>query len=307
MKFHQSVLTIVSALIANHGTTAQDHDISEEAPQNLRGGLSDEACPVFSQYPSDDEVAAYVANPGDDGPIKDFLDAVQPCGHYKSQGCPYEVIPANVVFPGEGVGDIEFVPYITQFDVGLHQAVKDTILAETEEFQLDNFISPEGNEVCVEIIVKAGNSRNDATLSGCAGKCGPGCIGAGWARDCLKHDTCVTYKNYLLMAEGKDTPSGFCNDLDCGDEGAQTLMECYRDVRFGFDEDIICDEHVFNKYPDAYGFWSPFAPIFAGRCQSYEDWSSGQGIPNESQIRYSDEFAELQSQDFVDDSVVMSK
>ena len=48
---------------------------------------------------------------------------MRPCGHYKSVDCGYPVIPANVCHPGEGSGDLESVPYIVQFDIGLHANV----------------------------------------------------------------------------------------------------------------------------------------------------------------------------------------
>jgi hypothetical protein len=250
-------------------------------------------CPVFTNY------ATTKAE------IQTFLDAAKPCGHYANLNCPYEVIPAGVTHPGSGPGELEFIPYITQFDVGLHQAVNDVILAGADDEQKDKFVGASSDgETCLEIIIQANDSQHDATLSGCAGRCGPGCTGAGWAKDCLKHDACVTYKNFLLQAEGKTEPFGFCNDLDCGDEAAQTVMNCFV-ARSGRDQNIICNEQVFEDNDEAFGRWSFATYLFnEGQCDLYENWVSGQGIPNESQIRNSDFIDHLENGDGVQDTVV---
>ena len=142
---------------------------------------------MFSSYPKNDSE------------IQIFLDAVKPCGHYANLNCPHEVIPASVTHPGSGPGELEYKAYITQFDVGLHQSLSEEMLTAADGEQINKFTgsSSEG-ETCLEVIVKAHNTPDDATLGGCAGKCGAGCSGAGWAKDCLKHDVCVTYKNFLF-------------------------------------------------------------------------------------------------------------
>jgi len=275
----------------------------KEVPHHLRGGSP--SCPVLSNYPEND------------GEIETFLDAFKPCGHYANLGCPYEVILANVDYPGSGPGELEFIPYITQFDVGLHQTVSELIREQASDDQMDKFIgTPNEGETCVEAIVQANNSRFDATLGGCAGKCGSGCglFSAGWAKDCLKHDICVTYKNFMLnptltSSNVKDNqPNGFCDDLDCGDEAAQTVMNCFSERRWGWDENIVCDEQVFEVNPKAFGKWNLAMHFAGGKCYNYESWARGQGVPNDSQIRNSEEFIDhLKSKSVKNDSVVRSK
>ena len=128
---------------------------------------------------------------------------------------------------------------------------------------MNNFIgTPNKGKTCMGAIVQANDSKYDATLGGCAGKCGAGCSGAGWAKDCLKHDICVTYKNFMLnptltssnVEENK--PTGFCDDLDCGDEAAQTVMNCFSERRWRPDENIVCDKQVFEENQKAFGRWS---------------------------------------------------
>mmetsp|Transcript_5667 Transcript_5667/g.12347 ORF Transcript_5667/g.12347 Transcript_5667/m.12347 type:complete len:309 (+) Transcript_5667:117-1043(+) len=308
MKFHYSVLAVVSEILAGDGAAAQNSGLREvdgDTVTRTEVGGSDmgsdiDACPVFSTYPENiNEIFSY-------------LDAVEPCGHYEAAGCPYEVIPASVTYPGEGPGDLQFIPYITQFDVGLHQTVEAFIWSGASDDQKEKFIgTPNGGETCLEIIVQAGNSGDDATLGGCAGKCGAGCIvGGGWAKDCLKHDVCVTYKNFLLDIHKLDTPPhGFCSDLDCGDEAAQTVMNCF-DASWATDESIMCDEQSFEENSSAYGFWSATLrnPTWRhGRCYYYANWARGQGIPGESRI--SNDFPHLtdvESQG-VDNSILRGK
>lgn len=247
-------------------------------------------CPVFDT----------IATTGEEK--ESFKDAARPCGYYSSQGCPYQVIQANVCYPGEGPGDIHtFVPYIVQFDIGLHPTVRAREYNRAEQFQKDwcigctetSFsdlglhVTKESGETCMEIIVRAGDSSNDATVGGCAGKCGKGCAstGGGWAMDCLKHDVCVTYKKWVLEANFIiDMPIGFCNDLDCGDEAAHTVMNCYED-RWINDISRVCIESEFARDNDLYGHWSWSTGLFdEGRCGNYQDWATGQGIPDRSQI-----------------------
>jgi len=266
----------------------------KEAPRHLREGSSvkkifdlnhralvgDKSCPVLSNYPKNDDE------------IKTFMDAFKPCGHYANLGCPYEVIPASVTHPGSGPGELEFIPYITQFDVGLHRKVN-VLREQASDDQMDNFIGTlDKGETCMEAIVKANNSKKDATLLGCAGKCGAGCSGAGWAKDCLKHDICVTYKNFILNPTltssnvEENQPNGFCNDLDCGDEAAQTVMNCFSERRWRRDKRIVCDKQEFEENQKAFGRWSFAIKLYKeGSCNNYVSWAKGQGIPDDSKIR----------------------
>lgn len=242
--------------------------------------ILDKSCPVLSNYPENDDE------------IKTFVDAFKPCGHYANLGCPYEVIPPSVTHPGSGPGELEFIPYITQFDVGLHQTVNG-LRKQASGDQMDNFIgTPNKGETCMEAIVQANDSKYDATLGGCAGKCGVGCSGAGWAKDCLKHDICVTYKNFMLNPTltssnvEENQPTGFCDDLDCGDEAAQTVMNCFSERRWRPDKNIVCDKRGFEENQKAFGRWSFAIKLYnEGSCNNYVSWARGQGIPDDSQIR----------------------
>jgi len=254
-----------------------------------------ENCPVFREEPesSDQKVA--------------LKNGVRPCGYYESMGCDHPVIPPNVAHPGEGDGDIEAMPYIVQFDIGTHANVLDKVtssLVGTEfgncigcagsvgdEYELgDNVVLNASGETCLEIIVQAGS---DVT-GGCAGKCGVACSfsswdpttwnPAGYAKDCLKHDVCATYKAVVL--NNFNYADGFCHDPDCGDEAATTLMECW-EGGWGWDIALICKSEDFDENPDVYGKWTfgSIAMSSEGPCSNFRDWSSGQGIPNRDQIR----------------------
>lgn len=43
--------------------------------------------------------------------------------------------------------------------------------------------------------------------------------------------------------------------MDCGDEAAQTVMNCIID-NWWINEAITCEEDKFRKYKDAKGWWS---------------------------------------------------
>ena len=62
----------------------------------------------------------------------------------------------------------------------------------------------------------------------CMGYCGDGCVAVGNAKDCAKHDVCSYYKG---MVQGF-AAYGFATDVDCGDEAAQTLINCREKKRF---------------------------------------------------------------------------
>ena len=111
-----------------------------------------------------------------------------PCGTYedKCKHKNYEVIRANVDYPGEGKGDMDFKPYIVQFDIGVHSKIKDKVEATSEKGQTPLNAGTISGEQCLELIVKGGSMIS----GGCAGKCGSGCskLSGGYAKDCLKHD-----------------------------------------------------------------------------------------------------------------------
>ena len=78
---------------------------------------------------------------------------------------------------------------------------------------------------------------------------------------------------------------GFCYDIDCGDEAAQTVFNCYIDKGWWRpDTPITCDKSNFNN-PDAYGHWSHGTKLFnEGPCGNFVGWSNGQGLPDKNKI-----------------------
>lgn len=253
--------------------------ISNQTLQNDEVNIN---CPVFREYPF-----------GNSHLRQQMLDAAKPCGHYKSLGCDYEVISPNVDHPGRGPkGDISFKPYIVQFDIGIYRSLKDIVSKSHSDWGqgFPCIGCEEESETCLELIIEAGS---DAT-GGCAGKCGSACLlGAGYARDCLKHDTCIAYKALVLDEDWSTTSydanyDGFCYDPDCGDEAAQAILNCYIDKnRWLLDEAITCDRDLFEEDNRAYGEWSRarHVPGFdEGPCNNYEGWDNDQGIPNKDQI-----------------------
>jgi hypothetical protein len=232
-------------------------------------------CPVFREYPFDNELLR-----------QQMLDAAMPCGHYKAAGCTYEIIPPNIDHPGSGLGEVQFKPYIVQFDIGIHWRLKDEVAkAHGDWGQGFPCIGCESqSETCLELIIEAGS---DAT-GHCAGKCGLACLlGAGYAKDCLKHDTCIAYKALKLNEDWGAYDDGFCYDTDCGDEAAQAILNCFLSKPWMIDDGIVCDAELFSTDERAYGHWSEsrFMPGFnVGPCNNFEDWNNGQGIPNADQI-----------------------
>jgi len=232
-------------------------------------------CPVFTQNPDKNEDLA-----------KRMIAATKPCGYYRNIGCTYEVIPANVVYPGEGPGELQYRPYIVQFDIGINQNIKNQVLSSYSSWGKGKrgcIGCGQTGEQCLEIIVKGGS---DAT-GGCAGKCGPGCsiFGAGYAKDCMKHDVCATYKALKQrnsFSFGED--DGYCYDPDCGDEAAQAIHNCFI-ANWGKDTPMICNRELFNK-KNAYAWWSHATKGFTeGDCGNFQNWNSGQGIPDKGKIR----------------------
>ena len=203
-----------------------------------------------------------------------------------AMGCTYDVIEANIDHPGNGPGEIQFKPYIVQFDIGTHWKLKDKVSAAHREW-IQGFPCigcDDPSETCVELIIEAGS---DAT-GHCAGKCGSACLlGAGYAKDCLKHDTCIAYKALVLDEDWGGYDDGFCYDQDCGDEAAQAIMNCYAGRPWMMDRGMVCDEEVFASDERAYGHWSAsrYTPGFkVGPCNNFDGWANGQGIPDSDQI-----------------------
>ena len=152
-------------------------------------------CPVFTKNPFEDDDLA-----------SKMIDAVKPCGTYWSLGCHHDVIRAGIDYPGEGPGELGFQPYIVQFDIGVNKNIKDRVMADSKNSGEghecigctpgEDGTPNEGGEQCIELIVKGNSDVN----GGCAGKCGGGCIlGAGWAKDCLKHDVVSISFDFLYF------------------------------------------------------------------------------------------------------------
>ena len=126
-----------------------------------------------------------------------MLAATKPCGHYKNIGCDYEVIPANIVHPGDGPGELHFRPYIVQFDIGINQNIKDKVLSSYESWGEGTrgcIGCDQTGEQCLELIVEGGS---DANGYGCIGKCGSCNNPSGYAKDCMKHDVVSIGFNFL--------------------------------------------------------------------------------------------------------------
>ena len=80
-----------------------------------------------------------------------------------------------------------------------------------------------------------------------------------------------------------DYDDGFYNNINCGDEAAQTVMECYDSVSWGFDTPLTCRSENFDSDPDVFeDLW--YISFFSGPCFNFRDWCSRQGIPNRNQI-----------------------
>lgn len=158
---------------------------SNESPDSFGPGVLNANCPIFRDNPLNDPELS-----------QKMIDATMPCGYYESQGCTYDVIYANIDFPGEyqfGSGsehDLERnIPYIVQFDIGVHPNLKETVQGAHKGWDGGDEKRPcigcdSPGETCLELIVE---SASDAS-GGCAGLCGPGCGGTEYAKDCLKHD-----------------------------------------------------------------------------------------------------------------------
>ena len=78
---------------------------------------------------------------------------------------------------------------------------------------------------------------------------------------------------------------GFCYDEDCGDEAAQTILNCYIND-WGPDTPIICNKNTFDRNRYAYGHWSYATGFMSeGPCDNFIYWANGQGLPDKKRIR----------------------
>mmetsp|Transcript_60989 Transcript_60989/g.145329 ORF Transcript_60989/g.145329 Transcript_60989/m.145329 type:complete len:384 (+) Transcript_60989:86-1237(+) len=243
------------------------------------------------------------------GPRDDpnFVNHVRPCGEFSTRCTDIPLVKANLDYPGGGAAGavIPGQDYVVQFDIGIHPAVvRDILKHHFKEMESCIHCPPLEqiyNETCLETIVTGGAMWGDLGLRSlhsraydCMGSCGRGCsniishlpddIGA---LDCLKHDLCSAWKS---VHKGQPTV-GFCFDPDCGDEAAMSLFNCWKGWRlFGslgghrhgpFSVPAICDE----RDPAIAGCWNHGGWFTTGRCQVFQGWKKGQGIPDPHPLR----------------------
>jgi hypothetical protein len=218
---------------------------------------------------------------------------------------------ANVDYPGNGDQDLQYGVNLVQFDIGLDAAtyaayqdlaeeygedlIDDTgsaryldfenALGETGEPLWTSAVRPMAlGETCVETFARTNqdwgkiNEDHDSVYDS-MGTCGAGHAGLGYAKDCMKHDVCSYFKGAALGIE----PEGFCADFDCGDEAAQTVMNCWT-----LGENVICnpDLHEDSLSLLSNGIFSSSihasARLAMGqkrKCTLRSGYERGQGIP----------------------------
>lgn len=244
-----------------------------------------------------------------------FLSKFRPCGGYSSCRLPVAeitfgkrnyperatlesnnfVIAANVVHPGRTL--VRNQHYIVQFDIGGHG--RPSSVEHSSRISDSNWPfsvcpnGPDGGECCLEAIVRGDDDWGDLGMGAnydCMGQCGPGSSGAGVINgcrpdttrtavvgglDCAKHDLCSVYKSVLIGSPA----SGFCTDLDCGDEAAQTVFNCWSGFSSGNPGGTgtgnrICSADVNGEF-NLVG-----AEGGAGDCRAWHGDSLGQGLVN---------------------------
>ena len=237
------------------------------------------------------------------------------------------VIESNTDYPGMGNehdmhnGEL----FLVQFDIGLHEKIYEKYQAEkafdgkellrtdtfldisnvydktTGEWNYDKAASiystePQFGEFCFEIMVhNQENWDSRQKLGKCMGTCGVDCSaslpilkpsgGVGDGKDCMKHDICLAFKDVLGFE--RDLDKDFCMDWDCGDEAAQTLLDCYEDnvlnnpaKKCTKDYETDKDKHLWESEMLKF---LPSSLIDAGgmrSCLSNSGWEMGQGIPH---------------------------
>jgi len=127
-----------------------------------------------------------------------FALRVRDCGYYAQRCSGLTTFYANTLYNGDDLDSSR--NYITQWDMA-DGSCKETIV------RFDDNWGPVG----------------DGDF-GCMGRCGRGCAIEAWinwggAADCLKHDACAAYARQQGHGGG-----GGCNDANCGDEQAQTVI-----------------------------------------------------------------------------------
>ena len=248
----------------------------------------------------------YFLNPKDTDRLT-FLNQFKPCGFYSK--CQhkfptwfgisqlYEPIEANKCYPiiGEYSLEKEHGIHLVQFDTGLDpltfeaylsegelDLIKDTNMTSNAGIWLDPFakdftttIMPL-KETCVESLVRYpddwGNIPNTINTYNCMGECGSSCLSAWAGRDCLKHDVCSYFKGLAMQ----DPAVGFCRDFDCGDETAQSVVNCWSSHTSSRTEEtaVVCG-------PESDMVMNPAARLRGQKraCSLRTKWERSQGIP----------------------------
>mmetsp|Transcript_31411 Transcript_31411/g.75932 ORF Transcript_31411/g.75932 Transcript_31411/m.75932 type:complete len:672 (+) Transcript_31411:58-2073(+) len=234
-----------------------------------------------------------------------------------------EIIRANVDYPGENSEvDIKYGITLVEFDIGLDNATYQSWLSTTYDFGGKNMLdsiegenqyldignrivgqnanvplwtSParplETGEHCVETFAKLNDdwSANYASM----GTCGGGHIGVGYAKDCMKHDVCSYFKALALGttdSSGNLVSEGFCRDFDCGDEAAQTVLNCLEDSWGALNTQQICQEDIHlnsqnnGNYFSALHSSARFPIGQAEECTFRTGWDKNQGMPSQRYV-----------------------
>jgi len=229
-----------------------------------------------------------------------------------------EIIRANVDYPGENSEvDIKYGISLVEFDIGLDDATYQSWLSNTYDFVSNNnmldsiegenqyldignrlgqnanvplWTSParplETGEHCVETFAKLNDDWSAKYVS--MGTCGGGHVGVGYAKDCMKHDVCSYFKALALGttdSSGNLVSEGFCRDFDCGDEAAQTVLNCLEDSWGPLNTQQICQE---SKHLDSRINGNYFSALhstarrpmgMAEECTFRTGWDKNQGMP----------------------------
>lgn len=163
-----------------------------------------------------------------------FIDQVRKCGELQNLCPTLPVVEANTDYPMAGDEVLATRNYIVQFDMHYDesgQAVNEDTCLEVIVSGFSNWesLGMEGMEASFNHMGACGRGDNvDAQALTIAGKI---------SRDCLKHDTCVAALTVFKGNEDgtiaqSDIPDGFCNEPQCGDEGAQAVWLGSSDPRY---------------------------------------------------------------------------
>lgn len=233
------------------------------------------------------------------GTQTDILDKIKPCGTYKIC-CPnwtrdFSIVHAERDYPSHNDGELymDGRKYIVRFDIGIN--------GDVFGLSRKTLLNPNTmGEQCLEGVMRLDGENNDwydlgmsnvgSGAYNCMGACGAGCVAAGYAKDCLKHDLCSAYKT---AAQGFPA-SGFCDDPDCGDEGAQTVYGCQLQDdtpnnphrrRFTRRRAAACD----CCEPLTHGGWSSSSLLVVGDCTRFLGCSNNQGLMSDTVTLYDEE------------------